>query len=83
MAIDAYLQIEGIKGESRDAGDPDWVECVTVDLGVHQPKSAAASSSGHTVGRCHHDTILIGRLRGLRATGSGQARIVSSPSSPV
>ena len=62
MAIDVYLQIEGIKGESRDAGHPDWMECVTVDLGVHQPKSAATSSSGHTVGRCHHDTVVIGRL---------------------
>jgi type VI secretion system secreted protein Hcp len=34
MAIDVYLQIEGIKGESRDAGHPDWIECLTGDLGV-------------------------------------------------
>ena len=65
MAIDVYLQIEGIKGESRDTGHPDWMECMTVDLGVHQPKSAASSSSGHTVGRCHHDTVVIGRLSDL------------------
>ena len=78
--IDVYRQIEGINGESRDAGYPDWMECVTVDICVHQPKSAATSSSRHTVGRCHHDMVVIGRLRGL---GSGQARIVSSPSSPV
>jgi type VI secretion system secreted protein Hcp len=62
MAIDVYLQIEGIKGESRDAGHKEWMECLTVDFGVHQPKSAATSSSGQTVGRCHHDTIIIGRL---------------------
>lgn len=65
MAIDVYLQIEGIKGESRDAGHPEWMECLTVDLGVHQPRTAATSSSGHTVGRCHHDTIVIGRLSDL------------------
>lgn len=65
MAIDTYLQIEGIKGESRDAGHPEWMERLTVDLGVHQPRSAATSSSGHTVDRCHHDTIIIGRLSDL------------------
>lgn len=28
MAIDAYLQIEGIKGESTDDKHKDWIECV-------------------------------------------------------
>jgi hypothetical protein len=27
MAADVYLNIEGIKGESRDAGHKDWMEC--------------------------------------------------------
>src|SRR5690349_4602673 len=65
MAIDVYLQIDGIQGESHDAGHAEWIECLTVDLGVHQPRSAATSSSGHTVGRCHHDTVIIGRLSDL------------------
>lgn len=65
MAIDIYLQIEGIKGESRDAGHLDWMECFAVDMGVHQPKSSSTSSGGHTVGRCHHDTIMIGRVSDL------------------
>lgn len=65
MAIGVYLKIDGIKGESRDAGHLDWMECLTVDLGVHQPRSAATSSSGLTVGRCHHDKIVIGRLSDL------------------
>ena len=28
--IDAYLQIEGIKGESQDAAHKDWIECLNV-----------------------------------------------------
>jgi type VI secretion system secreted protein Hcp len=27
MAIDAYLQIEGIKGESADDKHREWIEC--------------------------------------------------------
>jgi type VI secretion system secreted protein Hcp len=65
MAADVYLQIEGIKGESRDAGHREWMECQYVDWGVSQPKSATTSSSGHTVGRCHHQTIMIARLSDL------------------
>lgn len=65
MAADIYLQIEGIKGESRDAGHRNWMECQYVDWGVSQSKSAVTSSSGHTVGRCHHHTIMIARLSDL------------------
>lgn len=61
MATDIYLYIEGIKGESRDAGHQGWLECDAVDWGVHQPASAIASSTGRTLGRSHHNTIAIAR----------------------
>ena len=28
MAIDVYLQIDGIKGESSDGPHKDWIECL-------------------------------------------------------
>jgi len=43
MAVDAYLQIEGIKGESADAGHKDWIEVSHVTWSVHQPRSSTAN----------------------------------------
>ena len=66
MAIDVYLQIDGIKGESSDSGHKDWIECSSVNWGVLQPKSATASSSGgHTAERCEHTAITIDKLADL------------------
>lgn len=52
MAIDVYLSIDGIRGESRDDRHKDWIECSSVHWGVVQPKSATASTGGgHTAER--------------------------------
>jgi type VI secretion system secreted protein Hcp len=52
MAIDVYLQIDGIKGESQDDKHQGWIECQSVRWGVFQPKSATASTAGgHTAER--------------------------------
>ena len=52
MAIDVYLQIEGIKGESQDDKHKEWIEVRGIHWGVHQPKSATASTGGgHTAER--------------------------------
>jgi type VI secretion system secreted protein Hcp len=49
MAIDVYLSIDGIKGESSDNTHSDWIECSSVHWGIMQPKSATASTGGgHT-----------------------------------
>jgi type VI secretion system secreted protein Hcp len=49
MTPDAYLQIEGIKGESQDDEHMDWVEVRGVRWCVQQPGSATASTAGgHT-----------------------------------
>ena len=59
MAIDVYLQIDGIKGESADSAHPGWLECLSVNWKLNQPKSATSSTAGgHTAER-------VG-LRGLR-----------------
>lgn len=66
MAIDVYLQIDGIKGESTDSTHKDWIECSSVEWEVLQPKSATASSSGgHTAERCEHTAITLSKLADL------------------
>ncbi|USX11300.1 type VI secretion system tube protein Hcp [Oxalobacteraceae bacterium OTU3REALA1] len=66
MAIDVYLQIDGIKGESADSTHKDWIECKSVQWEVLQPKSATASSAGgHTAERTEHKDIVIAKLADL------------------
>jgi type VI secretion system secreted protein Hcp len=66
MAIDVYLQIDGIKGESTDDRHKDWIECKSVTFGVEQPKSATASTGGgHTAERCEHQDIVFAKLADL------------------
>src|ERR1700712_136446 len=67
MAIDVYLQIEGIKGESADHSHRDWIECRSVQWQVLQPKSATASTSGGpTAQRTEHQDIRFQKAGGLR-----------------
>jgi type VI secretion system secreted protein Hcp len=66
MAIDVYLQIDGIKGESTDDRHKDWIECLSVQFGVSQPRSATASTGGgHTAERCEHQDIALSKLADL------------------
>jgi type VI secretion system secreted protein Hcp len=52
MAIDVYLQIDGIKGESADSKHSGWIECTSVHWDMTQPRSATASTGGgHTAER--------------------------------
>lgn len=66
MAIDVYLQLEGIKGESADAQHRDWIECTMATWRVTQPRSATSSSAGgHTAERCHHTGIDLRKITDL------------------
>jgi type VI secretion system secreted protein Hcp len=66
MAIDVYLQIDGIKGESADSTHLGWIELTSAHWGVRQPKSATASTGGgHTAERCEHKSIMIAKLADL------------------
>lgn len=58
MAIDIYVQIEGIKGESSDDKHQGWIEAVSLEWGITQPKSAIASTAGgHTAERVEMDEV--------------------------
>lgn len=66
MAIDVYLQIEGIKGESQDDKHKDWIEITSAHWGVVQPKSATASTAGgHTTARAELSDIVVTKLADL------------------
>lgn len=43
---DAYLQIDGIKGESADDRHKEWIEVSNVSWAVHQPQASTVSTSG-------------------------------------
>lgn len=66
MAIDVYLQIDGIKGESQDDKHRDWIECQSVHWGIHQPKSATASTAGgHTAERAELKDVTFTKMADL------------------
>ena len=66
MAIDVYLHIDGIKGESADNAHKDWIEVKSVQWEVLQPKSATASTGGgHTAERCEHKDIVLTKIADL------------------
>lgn len=66
MAIDVYLQIEGIKGESQDDKHKDWIEVTGIHWSFHQPRSATASTAGgHTAERVEMSDISFSKLADL------------------
>jgi type VI secretion system secreted protein Hcp len=66
MAIDVYLQIDGIKGESQDSAHQGWIELSSAQWGVTQPRSATVSTSGgHTAERCEHQALSLSKLADL------------------
>jgi type VI secretion system secreted protein Hcp len=66
MAIDVYLQIDGIKGESTDSTHLGWIECESVNWSVHQPRSATASTGGgHTAERAELSDVSFSKLSDL------------------
>jgi type VI secretion system secreted protein Hcp len=66
MAIDAYLQIDGIKGESTDSAHQGWIELASAHWGVTQPRSSSVSTAGgHTAGHCEHRTLSVCKLADL------------------
>jgi type VI secretion system secreted protein Hcp len=63
MAIDAYLQIDGIKGESADSAHQGWIECLSVNWSITQPRSATASTGGgHTAERVEMSDVSLSKL---------------------
>lgn len=46
MALDAFLKIEGIPGESLDEQCKDWIEITGYSFGSYQSASVTASTAG-------------------------------------
>src|SRR4051794_4957806 len=66
MAIDAYLQIEGIKGESADERHKEWIEVSHVTWSVHQPRASSVSTAGgHTTGKAELSDLSFRKLADL------------------
>jgi type VI secretion system secreted protein Hcp len=66
MALDIYLQIDGIKGESMDDKHQGWIECQSVNWGINQPRSATSSTGGgHTAERAELLDITLAKVADL------------------
>ncbi len=48
MAFDAFIELEGVKGESTRKGFEGQVELLNFSLGVHNPTSIASGTGGGT-----------------------------------
>ena len=60
MAVDTFLQIDGIPSESTDDRHAKWIEVLSFSHGVSQMASASQSSAGgKTVARCDHQDFSI------------------------
>jgi type VI secretion system secreted protein Hcp len=63
MALDAFMQIDGIKGESTDKDHKDWIELLSFSHAVQQPTSATASSAGGgTTEKANHGDIVVTKV---------------------
>lgn len=64
MAFDAFLQVQGIKGDSTDSAHKDWIEIQAFAHSVTQATGGAASAQGtHAGGRADHgDFSIVKRL---------------------
>lgn len=66
MAIDVYLRMDGISGESQDEQHKGWIEATSVHWSTQQPRGATASTGGgHTAERVQMADILVGKLADL------------------
>lgn len=59
MAVDMFLKIEGIDGESSDDGHQKWIEIMSFSHGVSQPVSGASGTGGRTGGRADFQDFTI------------------------
>ncbi len=51
MATQFYVQVDGVKGSSADAGHKDWMDATNWNVGAHHPggfKHGGAGSTGKT-----------------------------------
>jgi len=60
MAVDTFLKIDGIPGESTDNKHKEWIEVMSYSSGVAQLAAGERSTGGAaTGGRCSHQDVSI------------------------
>ncbi len=59
MAFDAYLQIEGIEGESHDSAHENWIQLQSYQHDVKNETTGQSGGGHHTGGRCIHGDIIV------------------------
>lgn len=63
MALDAYLQLGDIKGDSTDDKHKGWIEVKNVNWGVTQPRATSISTAGgHTSGKAEVHEVSFDKL---------------------
>lgn len=62
MATDAFLNIDGIKGESTDENHKQWIEVLSYSLGMSQPASMASATGGRTAERVTMSDFTINKV---------------------
>lgn len=61
MAVDMFLKIDGIDGESTDEKHSKWIEVHKYSHGVSQPVSGASATGGRTGGRADFENLLVAK----------------------
>lgn len=61
MAVDMFLKIEGIDGESSDDKHQKWIEILSYSHGVSQPVSGVSATGGRTGGRADFQNMSISK----------------------
>lgn len=59
MAVDMFLKIDGIDGESTDDKHKKWIEIESFNHSVSQPVSAASRTGGRTGGRADFADVAV------------------------
>ena len=59
MAVDIFLKIEGIDGESTDDAHDKWIELESCSHGISQPVTGASGTGGRTGGRADFQDLVI------------------------
>jgi type VI secretion system secreted protein Hcp len=62
MAVDAFVKIDGINGESTDDKHKQWIEILSFSLGMHQPSSAASGTGGRSAERVNISDFSISKV---------------------
>ena len=59
MAVDMFLKIDGVDGESTDDAHDKWIEIQSYSHGVSQPVSGVSATGGRTGGRADFSNLSV------------------------